>query len=144
MRSLAFSIVLHIFSFPPSSTSKRKVSTTILTFYIFLDIPVAVQLIPGGLLFLGALLILPESPRWLRSRGQLEKSASTLAHIRKLSEGDTYIQEELAMMDEQLAATAAYRSFGAQFKELGARGMRNRLASAFAMMSAFSSIISFI
>jgi hypothetical protein len=104
------------------------------------DIPVAVQLIPGGLLFIGA-FFLPESPRWFRSRGRLDEAQSILAFIRQLPGDHQYIQEELLMMDEQLAATAAYRSYGAQIRELAAKGMRNRLASAFAMMSKYFSFI---
>lgn len=104
-------------------------------------IPVAVQLIPGGLLFIGALFVLPESPRWLRSVGRLEEAERGLAHIRNLPADHTYMREELEMMDEQLAATAQYRSYGAQIKELMAKGMRNRLASAFLMMSTYTMIL---
>lgn len=104
-----------------------------------LDIPVAVQLIPGGLLFLGALFILPETPRWLRAHGHLDKSRALTAKIRNLPEDHIYIQQELAMMDEQLLASKPYSSYFAQLRELGVPGMRNRLGSAFLMMSTYPS-----
>ncbi|KAF8320765.1 general substrate transporter [Clavulina sp. PMI_390] len=96
-------------------------------------IPVAIQFIPGGLLVIGA-FFLPESPRWIRSKGNLERSQAVTAMLRNLPEDHVYVQQELEMMDEQLAQSAAYRTYGAQMKELFVKGMRNRLASAFLMM----------
>lgn len=42
------------------------------------------------------------------------------------------------MMDEQLLASKPYSSYSAQLRELGVPGMRNRLGSAFLMMSTYS------
>jgi sugar porter (SP) family MFS transporter len=53
----------------------------------------AVQLIPGGLLALGALVIV-ESPRWLASRDRNEKALHNLAYLRGLSADSDYVREE--------------------------------------------------
>jgi hypothetical protein len=46
-------------------------------------VPFAVQLIPGGLMALGCFMI-RESPRWLRSNGNHEKTLRNLSCIRAL------------------------------------------------------------
>jgi sugar porter (SP) family MFS transporter len=63
-------------------------------------IPFAVQLIPAGLLLIGAILI-PESPRWLFSKGKREKATSVLCWMRNLEPTDTYIREEIGYIDEE-------------------------------------------
>lgn len=70
-------------------------------------IPFAVQLIPGGLLFVGAFW-LHESPRWLLGKGRRELAIKNLCWIRNLDENDMYIIEEVAFIDaaiEQQRAT---------------------------------------
>ncbi|KAM3421245.1 hypothetical protein BST61_g1651 [Cercospora zeina] len=69
-------------------------------------IPFAVQLIPAGLLLLGAFW-LHESPRWLLSRQRREQAIKNLTWIRNLPADDLYIVEEVAMMDAALEAQAA-------------------------------------
>lgn len=64
-------------------------------------IPFAVQLIPAGLLFLGS-LVLKETPRWLFSKGRVEKGIKNLCWIRNLEPTDIYILEEVAMMEQQM------------------------------------------
>ncbi|EMR71809.1 putative quinate permease protein [Eutypa lata UCREL1] len=64
-------------------------------------IPFAVQFIPGGLLFLGALWI-KESPRWLFATGKREEALANLCWIRKLERNDLYIVEEVSFMEEDL------------------------------------------
>ncbi|POR36288.1 Quinate permease [Tolypocladium paradoxum] len=64
-------------------------------------IPFAVQLIPGGMLLVGAFLI-PESPRWLFSKGQREKGMEVLCWMRNLDRNDIYIVEEVSYIDEDL------------------------------------------
>ncbi|KAF9477819.1 MFS quinate transporter QutD [Pholiota conissans] len=54
----------------------------------------AVQLIPGGLLCIGALFI-TESPRWLASRERSEQALQNLAYLRGLPESAKYVQEEM-------------------------------------------------
>ncbi|KAG7284070.1 hypothetical protein NEMBOFW57_010431 [Staphylotrichum longicolle] len=64
-------------------------------------IPFAVQLIPGGLLFLGVFWI-KESPRWLFANGQREEATKILCWIRNLEPTDQYILEEIEFIDRDL------------------------------------------
>jgi len=64
-------------------------------------IPFAVQLIPAGLLFIGCFFI-PESPRWLLSKGRREEGMKILCWIRQLDRSDTYMVEEFNYIDEDL------------------------------------------
>ena len=64
-------------------------------------IPFAVQLIPAGLLLMGAIW-LKESPRWLFQNGKREEAIRNLCWIRKLEPTDPYILEEIAAIDAQL------------------------------------------
>ncbi|KAK7961808.1 uncharacterized protein PG986_002633 [Apiospora aurea] len=64
-------------------------------------IPFAVQLIPGGLLAVGALW-LHESPRWLFSKGRHDQAMDNLCWIRNLPRDDVYIVEEVSYIDEDL------------------------------------------
>lgn len=64
-------------------------------------IPFAVQLIPGGLLAVGA-FFLPETPRWLLSAGRREKAIKTLCFLRGLPRDHPYLLTEVQMTDEAL------------------------------------------
>ncbi|RWA03078.1 hypothetical protein EKO27_g12026 [Xylaria grammica] len=64
-------------------------------------IPFAVQLIPGGLLFFGALWI-KESPRWLIANGKRDEGIANLCWMRNLSPNDIYIIEEVGSIDEDV------------------------------------------
>lgn len=64
-------------------------------------IPFAVQLIPAGLLLIGAVFI-PESPRWLFSKGKRDKAMKALCWMRNLQPDDIYIVEEVSFIDEDL------------------------------------------
>jgi sugar porter (SP) family MFS transporter len=64
-------------------------------------IPFGVQLIPAGLLFAGSLWI-PESPRWLFSKGRREQAMRVLCWMRNLEPTDIYIVEEVSYIDEDL------------------------------------------
>lgn len=65
-------------------------------------IPFAIQLIPGGLLFLGTFW-LRESPRWLITKGKRELGIKNLCWIRQLPAEDIYIVEEVSFIDTALA-----------------------------------------
>ncbi|KAF9075983.1 putative transporter [Rhodocollybia butyracea] len=96
-------------------------------------IPMAIQLIPGGLLFFLTFALI-ETPRWLRSKGRIEEADRNLSRIRGLSASNTYILEENAMTDAQLAVEAN-KSYGGSFsgrlRELFLPGVRNRLLMCF-------------
>ena len=64
-------------------------------------IPFGVQLIPAGLLFIGSLVI-PESPRWLYSKGRREQALKVLCWMRHLDPSDVYIIEEVNYIEEDL------------------------------------------
>lgn len=59
------------------------------------------QLIPGGLLAVGAIW-LRESPRWLFSKGKREQGLKNLLWIRNLPAENFYIVEELAFIEAAL------------------------------------------
>ncbi|KAF5381404.1 hypothetical protein D9757_009042 [Collybiopsis confluens] len=61
----------------------------------------AVQLIPGGLLFIGSLLI-TESPRWLMSRDRESDALKSLTYLRHLPPDAPYVQEELSETREAI------------------------------------------
>lgn len=64
-------------------------------------IPFAVQLIPGGLLFIG-LFWIKESPRWLFANGRREEAMKILCWIRNLEPTDQYILEEVQFIDRDI------------------------------------------
>ena len=64
-------------------------------------IPFAIQLVPAGLLCIGAFFI-HESPRWLFSRGRREEGIKNLAWLRKLDVDHVYLQEEIYFIDTAL------------------------------------------
>jgi len=65
-------------------------------------IPFAIQLVPAGVLLIGS-LFLKETPRWLFTKGRVDEAVSNLCWIRNLDVDDTYIVEEIAMMEEQIS-----------------------------------------
>lgn len=68
-------------------------------------IPFAVQLIPAGLLLIGAFW-LRESPRWLLSKGKREAALKNLCWIRQLPADEIYMVEEVAFLDAALEELA--------------------------------------
>jgi len=64
-------------------------------------IPFGVQLIPSGLLFFGCFFI-PESPRWLLSKGRREQAIKILCWMRQLEADHPYMLEELSYIDEDI------------------------------------------
>ncbi|KAF8053778.1 general substrate transporter, partial [Lyophyllum atratum] len=61
-----------------------------------------IQLIPGGLLFLASVFVLPESPRFHIKKFRPEKALKTLTWLRQLPADHEYIINELRAMQEQV------------------------------------------
>ncbi|RAL14472.1 sugar porter family MFS transporter [Aspergillus homomorphus CBS 101889] len=95
-------------------------------------IPVAIQLIPGGLMLMG-LFFLKESPRWLSSKGRYEEALSSLAYIRNESPDSDAVQQEMAeiraAVEEEASATE-----GLTYKEFLQASNLKRFAFAFCLM----------
>ncbi|KAJ1326025.1 MFS transporter SP family sugar:H+ symporter [Microdochium nivale] len=92
----------------------------------------AVQLIPGGLLMLG-LLILPESPRWLaRARGR-EACTKVLENLRNIPRDHPFLLEEVhgifQQLDHELETDGGRTGFLATAREMNKPANRKRLAS---------------
>ncbi|GAB1198621.1 general substrate transporter [Aspergillus pseudonomiae] len=85
-------------------------------------IPFAIQLVPSGLLFIGALWT-KESPRWLFLKDRRQEAMANLCWIRQLSETDIYITEEVAAIDQALEeqATTIGIGFWKPFQSVGTR-----------------------
>ncbi|RAL58936.1 hypothetical protein DID88_009227 [Monilinia fructigena] len=83
-------------------------------------IPFAIQLIPAGLMFAG-LFFIKESPRWLMSRGDRATALKNLCWIRKLSQDDIYMLEEVSSIDAALEEQQSTVGLGfwQPFKALG-------------------------
>ncbi|KAE8452720.1 hypothetical protein EG329_013979 [Mollisiaceae sp. DMI_Dod_QoI] len=92
---------------------------------------VGIQLIPGGMLFIG-LLFLKESPRWLVKQGRYEEATASLAYMRRDDINDPEVLKEMAdiraSIEEELALTE-----GVTWKECLVPGNRNRFLIAFTM-----------
>ncbi|KAJ5717352.1 hypothetical protein N7488_002998 [Penicillium malachiteum] len=94
--------------------------------------PVAVQLIPGGLMLIG-LFFLKESPRWLMKQGRREEALTSLAYIRNEAEDSEEVQKEMAeihaAIEEELLVTE-----GVTWKECLQKSNRYRFFLAFFIM----------
>ncbi|CAG9941607.1 unnamed protein product [Clonostachys rosea f. rosea IK726] len=82
-------------------------------------IPFAVQLIPAGVLLVGALFI-PESPRWLFSKGRREEAVKTLTWMRQLDADHVYLAEEIRNIETEIEHfnTAIGQGFWRPFQAL--------------------------
>ncbi|KAF8674908.1 Permeases of the major facilitator superfamily [Rhizoctonia solani] len=92
-------------------------------------IPVAVQLIPGGLLLVAS-VSLRETPRWLYRKGQLNDAIVNLSWIRNLPADHPYIQQEMEGIRAQFQREMQENGTGGfmtKLKELTKPGIRNRL-----------------
>ncbi|KAK3621012.1 hypothetical protein LTR56_023055 [Elasticomyces elasticus] len=102
---LNYGVSLHI----PTSTKQWRV-------------PVAIQMIPGGLMLIG-LFFLKESPRWLTKKGKHHQAAAALAYVRCETIDHPDVIQELAeiraSIEEELNAIE-----GVKWKECLQPGMR--------------------
>lgn len=105
-------------------------------------IPMAVQIIPAGLLAL-MIPILKESPAWLLKRGREEEAYAVYSYLRNLPEDHPYIAEDVQFVKNEIARERASlggrqnASFGETIKgamrEAALPGMRNRFLLVFLM-----------
>ena len=97
-------------------------------------IPMAVQLIPGGLLLVGA-IFLRESPAWLIRSGREDLALNNLEYLRMIPRDHVYIQEEVgfitARMEEERqmsnGATGLRGYLQGAWQELSIKSMRHRV-----------------
>lgn len=112
---LDYGVALHI----PKSTRQWR-------------IPVAIQLVPGGLMLIG-LFFLKESPRWLMKQGRQDEALSSLAYIRNEPQDSEEVQKEIAeiytAIEEEIVATE-----GVTWKECLKKSNRYRFFLAFVIM----------
>jgi MFS family permease len=103
-------------------------------------VAMAVQLIPGGMLAVGS-IVLKESPGWLLRKGREEEALHVLSYVRQLPEDHHYLQEEVAMLRVVIEEERKFaggkkgmipylRAFG---KELKVPHVRHRMFCLFAM-----------
>ena len=98
-------------------------------------VPLALQLFPGLCLFLGMLLVCPESPRWLARGDNFEGAEKTLAHIRGMPTDHWYMQREMAEIRAQVEERSTiHMSKKDQFRKLLQPGVRNRMGIGMALM----------
>ncbi|KAH7132472.1 MFS quinate transporter-like protein QutD [Dendryphion nanum] len=105
-------------------------------------IPMAVQLIPAGLLAL-MIPILKESPTWLLKRGRDDEAYAVYSYLRNLPEDHPYIAEDVQFVKTEIAKereslvgrqNASFKEIiKAAMREASLKGMRNRFLLVFLM-----------
>ncbi|KAM3522296.1 hypothetical protein MY4038_008685 [Beauveria bassiana] len=97
-------------------------------------IPLALQLAPGVLLFVG-MLFNPESPRWLARKDRFEEAEVTLTKLRGLPAEDSYIRREIHEIRMQIEERSTLRlTRRQQFEKLFQKGVRNRMGIGMGLM----------
>lgn len=103
------------------------------------QIPLAMQMVPASLLFLSAIFILPESPRFLVKKGNKAKARKVLSYVRHLSGEHEYINEEMDDIEfaiQTQSRPTEHSSTGrlGLFKELWWKGNRSRVLIGLGLM----------
>ncbi|KAK7460815.1 hypothetical protein VKT23_008744 [Stygiomarasmius scandens] len=80
---------------------------------------------PGALLMLSGLAFIPESPRWLAYRGDIEKATSVISWLRQLPETDPQVAHEIAEIIASINEEREARH-GLTIKEIFRKGYRDR------------------
>ena len=107
------------------------------------QIALAMQIIPSSLLFLAALFVLPESPRFLIHKGKLGEARKVLAYIRKLDRQHPSVTDEIEEIEEAIrrqtsmidSEVGGLRKFVRLFRELWWKGNRNRVLIGVGLMA---------
>ncbi|KAL7270441.1 hypothetical protein RUND412_006855 [Rhizina undulata] len=99
------------------------------------QIPLGVQMAPAAMLFIAAVFLLPETPRFYVKTRQLEKALKTLSFLRNLPMDHAYIQTELAAVQEAVNRELVQTPSKARMvRELFLPGNRNRLGIGLCLM----------
>lgn len=97
-------------------------------------VPLAFQLVPGVLLFIG-MIFCPESPRWLARGDNFEGAEKILTKLRSLDSSHPYILNEMAEIRAQVEERSTNKmSKKAMVKKLFQKGVRNRMGIGLALM----------
>ncbi|KAF3922749.1 hypothetical protein ABW21_db0208184 [Orbilia brochopaga] len=101
-------------------------------------IPLALQLVPGVLLFFGAFWC-PETPRWYAKHDRWEEATETLSWIRKLPRDHEYIVAEIEDIKAQVDSSQPAASFRDKTRfyisRLFQKGTRNRVGIGLLLMA---------
>jgi len=91
-------------------------------------IPVALQLVPGVVLFVGTFFI-PESPRFSAEQGRWDEAEETLSWLRSIPRGDPELEEEMREVKSTMAARAAMEELRREsfWSEVCKKDVRRRL-----------------
>jgi len=98
-------------------------------------VPLGLQLVPGVLLVLGMIFFCPESPRYRARLDDFEGCERILTKLRGLPADHPYLMNEIAEIREQIQMRSTLNmSKKQQFMKLFAKGTRNRMGIAMALM----------
>lgn len=89
------------------------------------QVPMAMQVLPGIILFFG-LIVMPESPRWLASKGRVEEARNSLKSLRQLDLDHIFLREELSeIIETRLYVAEQTKGFNlTRFREVPNLGKR--------------------
>lgn len=100
-------------------------------------IPLGLQLLPG-VCVLAVLPFCPESPRFLAGNDKWEKAEANICKLRQLDCGHPWIINEIREIRAEVEFEAHLATinpgFWAKFKDLGKRGIRNRIGIGLCLM----------
>ncbi|KAF4201653.1 hypothetical protein CNMCM8927_001296 [Aspergillus lentulus] len=102
------------------------------------QVPLGLQLLPGGLLLAGVFWC-PESPRWYARKDRWEEAERSLTWVRTLPADHPFIQDELQQIREQiligLAPPTTKHSPWYYVRRLTRKGTRNRIGIGLLLMA---------
>lgn len=102
------------------------------------QVPLGLQLLPGGLLLLG-ILWCPETPRWYAKQDRWEEAERSLTWIRKLPSNHPSIQAEIQEIREQIVdgipAPGIKYDLRYYVRRLWRKGTRNRIGIGLLLMA---------